>query len=53
VSAYQQQVKSEDVNSGERLNTLRLKFLNLTLNAADFVKPIPEALADVIHAAKP
>jgi hypothetical protein len=53
VSAYQQQVKSEDVNSGERLNTLRLKFLNLTLNAADFVKPIPEALADVIHSAKP
>jgi hypothetical protein len=53
VSAYQQQVKSEDVNSGERLNTLRLKVLNLTLNAADFVKPIPEALADVIHSAKP
>jgi hypothetical protein len=53
VSAYQQQVKSEDVNSGERLNTLRLKFLNLTLNAADFFKPIPEALADVIHSAKP
>jgi hypothetical protein len=53
VSAYQQQVKSEDVNSGERLNTLRLKFLNLALNAADFVKPVPEALADVIHSAKP
>jgi hypothetical protein len=53
VSAYQQQVKSEDVNSGERLNTLRLKFLNLTLNAADFVEPIPQALGDVIHSAKP
>jgi hypothetical protein len=53
VSAYQQQVKSEDVNSGERLSTLRLKLLNLALNAADFFKPIPEALADVIHSAKP
>jgi hypothetical protein len=53
VSAYQQQVKSEDVNSGERLNTLRLKLLNLALNAADFVKPIPDALADAIRSAKP
>lgn len=52
VSAYQQQVKSEDVNSGERLNTLRLKLLNLALNAADFVKPIPDALADAIHLSK-
>ena len=53
VSAYQQQVKSENVNSGELLNTLRLKLLNLALNAADFVKPIPDALADAIHSAKP
>jgi hypothetical protein len=53
VSAYQQQVKSENVNSGERLNTLRLKLLDLALNAADFVKPIPDALADAIHSAKP
>jgi hypothetical protein len=51
VSAYQQQVKSDTVNAGERLNTLRLKFLNLSLNAADFFKPVPEALADVIHSA--
>jgi hypothetical protein len=51
VSAYQEQVKSDNVNAGERLNTLRLKFLNLTLNAADFFKPVPEALADVIHSA--
>jgi hypothetical protein len=51
VSAYQEQVKSDDVNAGERLNTLRLKFLNLALNAADFFKPVPEALADVVHSA--
>jgi tetratricopeptide (TPR) repeat protein len=51
VSAYQEQVKSDNVNEGERLNTLRLKFLNLTLNAADFFKPVPEALAVVIHSA--
>ena len=51
VSAYQEQVKSDNVNAGERLNTLRLKFLNLTLNAADFFKPVPEALADVVHSA--
>src|SRR5262245_2113938 len=49
VSAFQAQVKSEDVNGGARLNTLRLKILNIVLTAADWTAPVPKAVADIAH----
>ena len=49
VSAFQAQVKSEDVNGGARLNTLRLKILNIALTAADWTTPVPKAVADIAH----
>jgi len=49
VSAFQAQVKGEDVNGGARLNTLRLKILNIALTAADWTTPVPKAVADIAY----
>jgi hypothetical protein len=53
VSAFQAQVKSTDVHGGERLNTLRLKILNIALTAADWTNPVHKAVADIAHAVLP
>jgi hypothetical protein len=49
VSAFQAQVKSEDVTGGARLHTLRLKILNMVLTAADWTTPVQKAVADIAH----
>jgi hypothetical protein len=53
VSAFQAQVKSEDVHGGARLNTLRLKILNIVLTAADWTTPAQKAVADIAHSMLP
>jgi hypothetical protein len=40
VSAYKQQVQGPDFAGGERVNTLRLRLLNIFLTAADVLKPL-------------
>ena len=49
VAAYEQQVARTDYTDRERIDTLRLKILNITLTAADWIRPIQGAIADTIY----
>ena len=49
VSAFKAQVKREDVTDGARINSLRLKLLDIVLKASDWVSPIQKSIADIVH----
>jgi hypothetical protein len=49
ISAFNTQVKQEDVTSGARLHTLRLKILSILLTAADWSPPVGHAIADIVR----
>ena len=51
VSAFRAQVKREDISDGERVNSLRLKILNIVLKASDQVGPVQKAIAGIVHSA--
>jgi hypothetical protein len=48
ISAFRAQVKREDISDGARINSLRLKILNIALKASDWVSPVHKALADIV-----
>jgi len=49
VAAYQEQIKRTAFSDRERLDTLRLRILTITLTAADWTSPFPRALADIVR----
>jgi hypothetical protein len=49
VAAFKSQVKQEDISDGARINSLRLRVLNVVLTAADWISPIQKAVADIVH----
>ena len=49
VSAFRAQVKREDITDGARVNSLRLKILEVVLKASDIVGPVQKTVADVLH----
>jgi hypothetical protein len=51
VSAFKAQVKREDISDGARINTLRLRLLQIALKAGDLVSPVRKAIGDIIHTA--
>jgi hypothetical protein len=51
LAAFQAQVKREDIGDRVRIETLRLRVLDITLTAADWVSPIQKAIADIVRTA--
>jgi hypothetical protein len=51
VAAYKAQVKSEDVSDRSKIDTMRLKVLNLILAGTGLINPIETAVADILHSA--
>jgi hypothetical protein len=49
IAAFRAQVKREDISDGARINSLRLKILEIALKAGDFVGPVRKAIADILH----
>ena len=47
--AFKEQVKRDDISDEERINTLRLRVLQVSLTAADWIGPVQKALADIVH----
>lgn len=52
VSAYASQVKRPDFSDGDRVDDFHLSFGNITLTAADWVRPISAAVSDLLHHAE-
>jgi hypothetical protein len=52
IAAYKAQVKRIDYSDHERINTLRLRVLNILLTAADWISPTKSAIADILYMAK-
>jgi hypothetical protein len=53
VSAYLSQVKTEEFADRTKIDTFRLKLLNLILIAADSMQPISAAVAGMVHQVNP
>jgi len=55
LSAFRQQVKRDDVTDRARIDTLRLKLLQIALTASDWVEPIEggvqHLVGDIVHPA--
>jgi hypothetical protein len=51
LAAFQAQVKREDFRDQAKLQTFRLRLLDVTLTAADWVSPIQKAIADIVRSA--
>lgn len=49
LAAYKEQVKSEDITDGRKINTLRLKLLSLILSGSGLIRPVDEAIAGILH----
>jgi hypothetical protein len=52
IAAYKAQVKRIDYSDRERIDTLRLRVLNIVLTAADWIAPTKSAIADILHLAR-
>ena len=52
IAAYKEQVKRTDYSDLERVNTLRLRLLNIILTAADWIDPIKGAITDIVQLAQ-
>jgi hypothetical protein len=52
ISAFKAIVKQDDVTDDAKLHSLRLKLLNIFLNAADWVPQAKRAVVDIVHAAE-
>lgn len=51
VAAFKAQVKREDIADRAKIDTLRLKLLNIVLTGADWVAPVQKSLAEIVHTA--
>jgi hypothetical protein len=49
VEAYKQQIKSDDISDGQKINSLSIRILNIIETAKVFVDPVEHAVGDVIH----
>ncbi len=49
IAAFRAQVKRDDITDQARIRTLRLTILDVALTAADWVNPIENAIADIVH----
>lgn len=47
LAAFEAQVKRDDITDQARIQTLRLRILNIALTAADWVGPVQKAVADI------
>jgi Sel1 repeat len=52
IAAYKAQVKRLDYSGRQRIDTLRLRMLNVVLTAADWISPTKSAIADILHMAR-
>jgi hypothetical protein len=50
VTAYKDQIKSEDITDNSKINTLRLRVLSLILSATGIINPAQKAIAQIMHA---
>ena len=53
VAAYKEQVKRVDYTDMQRIDTLRLRVLNIVLTAADWIDPITRAMTTIVHVGVP
>ncbi len=51
VDTFLAQVERKDFSDRAKIDTLRLKLLNIVLTAADWVSPAQKAMADILHVA--
>ena len=49
IAAFRTQVKRDDITDQARIRTLRLTILDVALTAADWVSPVENAIADIVH----
>jgi hypothetical protein len=52
IASYKAQVKRPDYPDRKRIDTLRLRVLNVALTAADWIAPTKSAIADILPMAK-
>lgn len=48
VSAFKAQIKRDDVSDGARINSMRLRILNVLLKASDWISPVQKAIAGIV-----
>jgi flagellar biosynthesis GTPase FlhF len=51
IAAFKAQVKREDISDRAKIDTLRLKVLNIVLTTADWLVPVRKAVADIVYSA--
>jgi hypothetical protein len=49
LSAFREQVKRPDVSDRQRIDTFRLRLLNIFLTAAQLAPGVQKAIADIVH----
>jgi DNA-binding beta-propeller fold protein YncE len=49
ISAFREQVKREDISDGRRIDTFRLRLLQIILTASDWLPGVQKAIADIVH----
>jgi hypothetical protein len=52
ITAYKEQVMRSNYADRERIDTLRLRVLNITLTAADWIAPTMSTITDIVRMAK-
>lgn len=49
ISAYKAQVKRTDITDRERIDTFRLRLLDIVLVASDWIAPVTKSVKDIVH----
>ena len=49
LDAFKAQIKSDDINDGSKINTVRLKLLSLILLGTGILDPVEKAVAEILH----
>jgi uncharacterized caspase-like protein len=49
IAAFKAQVKREDISDRAKIDTLRLKVLNIVLTTADWLVPVQKAIANIVY----
>jgi len=51
IAAFKAQVKREDISDRAKIDTLRLKILNIVLTTADWLPSVRKSVADIVYSA--
>jgi hypothetical protein len=49
LEAYKEQIKSDDISDGQKINSLYIKVLNIIETAKVWTNPVEHAVGDIIH----